>query len=81
MKKKVIRMIAVVSIAAMMAAGLAGCKEKTQCYWCGEMKYCEVFHASLLGDMNLCEDCKKLVEPISDNLKPLEEMEGAQEGK
>ncbi|MDD5901358.1 MAG: hypothetical protein PUC73_10760 [Lachnospiraceae bacterium] len=75
MKKRTVRIVAILGIVLVMMLGLAGCKKKTECYWCGEMKYCEVFHASLLGDMNLCKECKELVEPISDNLKPLEEME------
>lgn len=73
MKKKVMKIAAVIGIITM-TVGFAGCKKKTECEWCGEMKRCETVYLSLLGDKNMCKDCRKLVAPISDNLKELDEM-------
>lgn len=74
MKKKLFRGMALVGLAAMMTVGFAGCK-KTECEWCGEEKRCKTVYLSLLGEYNMCKECRKLVAPISDNLKELDEME------
>lgn len=74
MKKKGLRFLVLASVAVMMVVGFAGCK-KTECEWCGEMKHCNKVYLSLLGEKNLCKDCEKLVAPISENLKELDEME------
>ncbi len=77
MKKRAIRVLAVVGAVSLMMTGLAACK-KSVCEWCDEEKRCKVYHLSMLGDKNMCKDCYELVKPISDNLKQLEEMENAQ---
>jgi len=74
MKKKVMRCLALASIAAVMTVGFAGCK-KSVCEWCGEEKRCKTVYLSLLGEYNMCKDCEKLVAPISENLKELDDME------
>ena len=74
MKKKVYRVMALVGIMALLMTGLAGCK-KTVCDWCGEEARCKTVYLSMLGDYNMCKACRKLVEPISDNLKEFDEME------
>ncbi len=74
MKKKLLKIMALAGLAAMMMVGFAGCK-KTECEWCGEMKRCETVYLSLLGDYNMCKECKELVAPISENLEALDEME------
>lgn len=68
MKKKLFRIMALVGLAAMMTVGFAGCK-KTQCYLCEEMKRCKPYDDYILGEMNLCKDCKEAIEPMSENLK------------
>lgn len=72
MKKKLLRILALVGLVTMMTVGLAGCK-KTECEWCGEIKHCKNVHLSLLGEYNMCKECRKLVEPISDNLEQFDE--------
>lgn len=73
MKKKLLKIAAVVGIVTM-AISFAGCK-KTECEWCGEMKRCKTVYLTLLGDYNMCKDCRELVAPISENLEQLEGME------
>ena len=74
MKKKLLKILALLGLAAMMTVGFAGCK-KTECEWCGEEKRCKTVYLSLLGEYNMCKECRELVAPISDNLKELDEME------
>ncbi len=75
MKKKLLKIMALVGLAAMMTVGLAGCK-KTQCYLCEEMKHCKTYDDYILGEMNLCKDCKEAIAPMSENLK--EYLEGVE---
>lgn len=74
MKKRMLKITALVSLATLLTAGFAGCK-KTECEWCGEMKRCKTVYLSLLGEYNMCEDCEELVAPISENLEELDGME------
>lgn len=74
MKKRMLKIMALVSLAMLLTAGFAGCK-KTECEWCGEMKRCKTVYLSLLGEYNMCEDCEELVAPISENLEELDGME------
>ncbi len=74
MKKRILKITALVSLAMLLTAGFAGCK-KTECEWCGEMKRCKTVYLSLLGEYNMCEDCEELVAPISENLEELDGME------
>ena len=57
MKKRMLKITALVSLAMLLTAGFAGCK-KTECEWCGEMKRCKTVYLSLLGEYNMCEDCE-----------------------
>ena len=75
MKKKLFRIVALVGLVAMMTVGLAGCK-KTECEWCGEMKRCKTMYLNMLGEYNMCKECRELVAPISENYQELEEMYG-----
>ncbi len=75
MKKKLFRIAALVGLVAMMTVGLAGCK-KTECEWCGEMKRCKTMYLNMLGEYNMCKECRELVAPISENYQELEEMYG-----
>ncbi len=75
MKKRLLKIAALVGLAAMMTVGFAGCK-KTECEWCGEMKRCKTTYLNMLGEYNMCKECRELVEPISENYKELEEMYG-----
>ena len=74
MKKKLYKALTLAGLMAIMVMGLAGCK-KTECEWCGEMKRCKTVYLSLLGDYNMCKDCRELVAPISKNLEELDAME------
>lgn len=71
MKKKVMRIAAVIGIITMMV-GFAGCKKKTECEWCGKMAKCETVYLSMLGEYSMCEECKSYVLPMSEKLKPMD---------
>lgn len=71
MKRKFLKIAAIVGMLTMMV-GFAGCK-KTECEWCGEMRRCKSVYLSLLGEYNMCEECRELVAPISKNLEQLDE--------
>ena len=58
----------------MMAVGFAGCK-KTECFNCEEMKYCKPFNDYTLGEINLCKECKELIEPMSERFRAFFEGE------
>lgn len=75
MKKKSLKIVALAGLVTMMMMGLAGCK-KTVCEWCDEEKRCKTVYLNMLGEYNMCKDCEKLVAPISENYKELEEMYG-----
>ncbi len=76
MKKLRNRILVLVGVMVLAFTGLAGCKKKSQCWNCEEMKYCEPFDDYNLGTLNLCKDCKKLIKPISDRFR--ENFEGIQ---
>lgn len=66
MKKLRNRILVLVGIMVLVITGLAGCKKKSQCWNCEKMNYCEPFEDYHLGMLNLCEDCLKLIKPMSD---------------
>lgn len=68
MKKKLFRIAVLVGIAVMTAVGVAGCK-KTQCHYCEEMKHCKPYEDYILGELNLCEDCREAIAPMSERLE------------
>lgn len=74
MKKKAFRVLALAGLLAMMTMGFAGCK-KTECEWCGEVRRCKTVYLSLLGEYNMCKECREYVAPISENLEELDAME------
>ena len=74
MKKKLFKIMALVGLAAMMTVGFAGCK-KTECEWCGEKAHCKTTYVSLLGEYNMCKECRGYIAPMSENLKELDEKE------
>ena len=74
MKKKVMRIAAVVGIIAM-TVGFAGCKKKTECEWCGKMAKCETVYLSMLGEYSMCEECQSYVLPMSENLKGMDSLQ------
>jgi len=76
MKKIKSRRLVLALIMAMAVIGLAGCKKKTKCWNCEEMKYCEPFNDYTLGELNLCEDCRKLIEPMSNRFQEFFEGTG-----
>ena len=74
MKKKVMKITAVIGIIAM-TVGFAGCKKKTECEWCGKMAKCETVYLSMLGEYNMCKECKGYVMPMSENLKEMDSLQ------
>ena len=58
MKKKLLKIAALIGLAAMMTVGLAGCK-KTECEWCGEKAYCKPMYLNMLGEYNMCKECRR----------------------
>lgn len=74
MKKKLLKIMALVGLAMMMTVGFAGCK-KTECEWCGETRRCKTVYLSMLGEYSMCKECREYVAPISENLKEFDEME------
>lgn len=75
MKKLRNRIFVLAGVMVLAFTGLAGCK-KTECWNCEKMKRCEPFDDYNLGTINLCKDCKKLIQPISDRFR--EFYEGTQ---
>ena len=77
MKKKTLKVVVVAGLLTLMMVGFAGCK-KTECEGCGEMKSCSTYDSALLGEVELCKDCKsemkeaeKELEELSEDLKDL----------
>ena len=75
MKKRMLKISALVSLAMLLTAGFAGCK-KTECEWCGEMKRCKTVYLSMLGEYNMCEECERYTASMSENLEGLEDVYG-----
>lgn len=71
MKKKALKVTALVGIMTLMIAGFAGCKEKTECDMCGEKAVCTSYKDETLGEIEICKDCKKKLEDVADALKGL----------
>ncbi len=78
MKKKVMRVIAVAVATVLLVGCFAGCK-KTVCDWCGEKARCETMYLSLLGEYNMCKECRELVAPISEGYKAMDEKENGKQ--
>ncbi len=74
MKKKMYRAMALIGTMALLTVGLAGCK-KSECEWCGKEAHCKTVYLNMLGEYSMCKECRKVVEPISDNLKEFDDME------
>lgn len=70
MKKKALKVTALVGIMTLMMVGFAGCK-KTECELCGEKAVCSTYKSELLGDIEICKSCKKELEGAADALKDL----------
>lgn len=71
MKKKALKVTALAGIMTLMLVGFAGCKKKTECDICGELARCSSYKSELLGDIEICKDCKKSLEEAADALKSL----------
>lgn len=63
MKKKLSRAVILASAFMMLSIGLMGCKKKTECELCGEVKKCEQYE--ILGEKGyMCDDCHDQLEAI-----------------
>lgn len=71
MKKKALKVTALVGIMTLMMAGFAGCKAKTECDICGEKAVCTSYDDETLGKIEICKDCEKALEDAADALKDL----------
>lgn len=61
MKRKLVKATVIVSAFMMLTMGLTGCKKKTECDFCGEMKKCS--EETFFGEtVNICGDCEKDLE-------------------
>lgn len=64
MKKKI---FAYVAIALVMAMCLVGCKKKTECDGCGEVKKCDQYEFD--GEkVWMCDDCHDTLEALNNLL-------------
>ncbi len=65
MKKFTKKLVAVLSMTALMSLALVGCAKKTECEGCGEEKKCHEYEASFLGETEsgwFCDDCADQME-------------------
>ena len=57
MKRKLVKAVSLIAMASMMLMGLAACG-KSECFFCGEEKSCKTYDNALLGEIDVCKDCK-----------------------
>ena len=77
MKKIGKKTLVLMLVLMLFSMCFAGCKKKSKCWNCEEMKYCEPFNDYTLGELNLCKDCKKMIEPMSKKFEQF--FEGSQQ--
>ena len=47
----------------MLTMGLTGCKKKTECYFCEQMKHCK--EETMFGEtVYICGDCEEALEEL-----------------
>ena len=61
MKRKLVKAVSLIAIASMMLMGLVACG-KSECFFCGEEKSCKTYDNALLGEIDVCKDCKSEIE-------------------
>ena len=53
--------ILIILIVSILLFAFTSCKTKTECFWCGEEKYCE--ERDLFGEtIYMCKDCLDEIE-------------------
>ena len=68
MRKKLARGVVLVSAFMMLSMSLMGCKKKTECDVCGEVKRCDKYE--FLGEeIYMCDDCHKELEALGSMFK------------
>lgn len=70
MKKRLAKIFSLVAIATMMMMSMAACG-KSECYFCGEEKSCKTYDNALLGEIDVCKDCKSELEDIKSGLEDM----------
>lgn len=61
MKKRFVKVVSLIAVASMMLMGLAACG-KSECFFCGEEKSCKTYDNALVGEIDVCKDCKSEIE-------------------
>lgn len=63
MKRKLVKATVIVSTLMMLTMGLTGCKKKTECYFCEQMKHCK--EETMFGEtVYICGDCEEALEEL-----------------
>lgn len=60
MKKNLRKVFVSIGLIGIMSASLVGCKKKTECESCEEIKKCQKYEVTVLGESEegyLCDDC------------------------
>ena len=70
MKRKLAKALSLIVIVSTMLMGLAACG-KSECYFCGEEKSCKTYDNALLGEIDVCKDCKSEIEDIKSELEDI----------
>ncbi|MBQ8547127.1 MAG: hypothetical protein IJ427_01420 [Lachnospiraceae bacterium] len=70
MKKRFVKVVSLIAIVSMMLMGLAACG-KTECFFCGEKKSCKTYDNALLGEIDVCKDCKSELEDIKSGIEDI----------
>lgn len=67
MKKRITKVLVLMSVMVLMATGLTGCGKK-ECDICGEEARCKT--EEVLGEeINICKDCEEDLEDLADMFK------------
>ena len=63
MKKRFAKVVSLIVLVSMMMLSLAACG-KSECFVCGEEKFCKTYENDLRGEIDVCKDCKSGIEEV-----------------